>query len=211
MVKIIVIIGIVLVVLVALAAVVFVFFRPLPDVSAYEPLVEPRIVTLPSLKVVEIELSGPAETVLPGAFAELFGAYYGMKETPKGPSQSAPRLRCAFEECFKFDSPEKPQSIEMKVGIPVPDSVVALPPTKPNAKYTVKLATWEYGETAEILHKGPYDKEQPTIERLVAYADEHGYEPTGVHEEEYLIGPGMFGADPVKYYTVIRHPLRRKQ
>lgn len=59
---------------------------------------------------------------------------------------------------------------------------------------------------AEILHIGPYSAEVPTTERLQSYIKEKGYRVIGVHEEEYLKGPGMFGkGNPEKYYTIIRY------
>ena len=75
----------------------------------------------------------------------------------------------------------------------------------------VELATWEYGEVAEILHVGPYSEETPTIERLHAFIGVSGYEIRGDHEEEYLRGPGMpfIRVSPEDYYTIIRYQVRK--
>ncbi|MDP2984459.1 MAG: GyrI-like domain-containing protein [Candidatus Latescibacter sp.] len=65
---------------------------------------------------------------------------------------------------------------------------------------------------AEILHIGPYDREEPAITRLTAFIKDKGYSIVGDHEEEYLKGPGMFSkGNPEKYYTIIRYRVEKAQ
>jgi hypothetical protein len=72
------------------------------------------------------------------------------------------------------------------------------------------LATWEYGEVAEMLHLGPYDQEQPATQRLMDFINAQGYTIAGEHEEEYLKGPTMFSkGDPEKYATIIRYRVKK--
>ena len=72
------------------------------------------------------------------------------------------------------------------------------------------LTTWEYGDVAEMLHVGPYDREEPTIAKLKQFIKECGYEIVGEHEEEYLKGPGMFSkGNPDKYLTIIRYRVKK--
>ena len=52
------------------------------------------------------------------------------------------------------------------------------------------VATWTYGDVAEILHVGPYNAEQPDIERLLRYIDSQGYRVVGDHEED-IKGPNV--------------------
>jgi effector-binding domain-containing protein len=137
----------------------------------------------------------------------LFRTYYALKETPKGPKQAPPRLRCSIPESFKFDETAPEKTLEATVGLPVPETVISLPKSANSGPIKVKLADWEYGETAEILHIGSYAKEQPTIAKLLDYIKSQGFVPAGIHEEEYIIGPGMSGATPEKYYTIIRYPV----
>jgi effector-binding domain-containing protein len=67
------------------------------------------------------------------------------------------------------------------------------------------ITTWAYGDVAEILHVGPYNAEQPDIERLLNFISAQGYRLVGEHEEEYVKGPGMmFSGDPQQYLTIIR-------
>jgi hypothetical protein len=37
-----------------------------------------------------------------------------------------------------------------------------------------------------------------------------GYEMAGMHEEEYLVGPGMGNAPPESYRTIIRYQVKKK-
>jgi hypothetical protein len=74
----------------------------------------------------------------------------------------------------------------------------------------VAIATWAYGDVAEILHVGSYSTEQPDIERLRAFIDSQGYRVVGDHEEEYVKGPGMiFAGDPDTYLTIIRLRVKK--
>jgi hypothetical protein len=95
--------------------------------------------------------------------------------------------------------------------MPVPDSVTSLPSQDTGESgLRVTLTTWEYGDVAEILHVGPYDREERTIARLTGFIKECGYEPVGDHEEEYLKGPGMFSqGNPDKYLTIIRYRVKK--
>jgi hypothetical protein len=72
------------------------------------------------------------------------------------------------------------------------------------------VSTWEYGEVAEILHLGPYNREEPTMQRLKEFIREQGYVIVGGHEEEYIVGPtpGEKG-DPEIYMTIIRYRVRK--
>ena len=61
------------------------------------------------------------------------------------------------------------------------------------------------GLCAQILHRGPFTDEGPTIERLHAYIVERG-QLTGKHHEIYL--SDIRKAAPSKWKTIIRQPMR---
>ena len=72
------------------------------------------------------------------------------------------------------------------------------------------LTTWEYGEVAEVLHIGPYDREEPTLQRLREFVQVEGYALVEEHEEEYIRGPTMAGpGDPEQYLTILRYRVVR--
>src|SRR5271157_2072999 len=63
------------------------------------------------------------------------------------------------------------------------------------------------GLCAQILHKGPYAAEKPTIEKLHAFIREHGLTFAGSHHEIYLSDPGRAAAERMK--TIIRQPVKK--
>jgi len=90
-------------------------------------------------------------------------------------------------------------------ALPLPDSVAGLAAGTTGAKIEI----WPYGEVAEILHLGGYDKEPPTVEKLLKFVAAKGYAVAGPHEEEYLKGPGM-APGPDDYWTIIRYQVKKK-
>lgn len=69
----------------------------------------------------------------------------------------------------------------------------------------VKLTAQPSGAQARIMHVGPYDQEQPTVGRLLAFVREAGYRPGRHHIEVYLSDPARVPPDRTR--TVIRMPV----
>jgi hypothetical protein len=63
------------------------------------------------------------------------------------------------------------------------------------------------GMAAQVLHRGPYSEEGPTIERLHRFIEQQGCHLTGKHHEIYLGDPRR--AAPEKLRTIIRQPVAR--
>lgn len=183
----------------------FLFAMGGPNEAQFEYLKDPQVRILPDLKVLQVEVKGEPELVGSQAFGLLFKTYFQLKGVPKGPRQPAPRARWPLS----LDTP-KGQWIG-RYAMPVPESVDSLPgPETGESGLRVSLTTWDYGEVAEILHVGPYDREEPTISKLTQFVKESGYEPLGEHEEEYIKGPGMFSqGNPDKYLTIIRYRVKK--
>jgi len=70
----------------------------------------------------------------------------------------------------------------------------------------LRLERLEEGLAAQIMHLGPYEEEEPTIERLHAWVAAQGYELRGRHHEIYLGDPRRTAPERLK--TVLRHPVR---
>jgi hypothetical protein len=185
----------------------FLFTMRGPSAAQFEYLKDPQVRILPDLKVLQVEAKGDPGVVGGQAFALLFKTYFQLKGVPKGPKQPAPRARWPLA----LDTP-KGEWIG-RYAIPVPESINALPSQGEGTPgLRVELTTWEYGDVAEVLHVGPYDKEEPTIARLKQFIKDCRYEIVGDHEEEYLRGPGMFGkGNPKKYLTIIRYRVKKAQ
>ncbi len=70
----------------------------------------------------------------------------------------------------------------------------------------MRFEEFEEGAAAQILHVGPFSEEGPTIERVHAFIEESGHTRAGKHHEIYLTD--IRRADPAKWKTVIRQPMR---
>ena len=70
----------------------------------------------------------------------------------------------------------------------------------------LRLERFHEGRAVQILYLGPYSAEGPTIERLHAFAREHGYQLRGKHHEIYLSDPRRTAPEKIK--TVIRQPVQ---
>lgn len=70
----------------------------------------------------------------------------------------------------------------------------------------VRMETWEEGLCAQVMHRGPYAEEGPTVARMHAFIAEEGYLPAGKHHELYLSDPRRVA--PEKMKTVLRQPVR---
>ncbi len=206
----------VIIVVVVLAAAGGFFFMLMkgPDLAKYEHLREPRITVLPDITVLaaSFETSGDG---LKEVFGFLFKTYFKIKGVPKRPGKMPPPV-ARYENALDFEmESDKRKAILEKIiwkgvaALPLATDIVDLPDVQ-NKTLTARIAHWHYGETAEILHIGPYDQEPPTVRRLMEYIKEQGYEISGLHEEVYLRGPGTPLSKPEKYYTLIRYPVKKR-
>jgi effector-binding domain-containing protein len=177
-----------------------------PDLSQYMALKDPALRTMPPQRVLMVTAQGTPGKAGKKAFGLLMKTYFGLKGVPKGgPGFKAPRARWPLPATV----PES-QWIGL-YAMPIPDSIKAMKLPSPPEGMTIQLTTWQYGRVAEILHVGPYDKEQPAIQQLHEFIENNGCRIAGMHEEEYLKGPGMFfRGDPKKYHTIIRYQVQEK-
>ncbi len=170
----------------------------------YEHLVQPQISEKVPQKMLVYEAVGNPNETVGNAFGALFSTFFKLKKDHEM-DMAAPLARW----------PKGPDvSMDEWVGIyamPVAETVTEIPEKAQEEHPDLKLETWKYGLVAEILHKGSYASEGPTVEKLHKFITDSGYEISGLHEEEYLKGPGMFGpGNPDKYVTIIRYPVTRK-
>lgn len=174
--------------------------------SEYEELKErPRLRSMNSQKMLVLTGYGDPDKASGEAISALFKAYYQLKHAIKDLPPAAPRARWLQpvgkpkEEWAGF------------FGVPVPEEADRSMLSEDAREAGITIEHWDYGEVAEIMHEGPYDKEESDVETLHRFIDEQGYRIAGMHEEEYIKGPGMiFRGNPDKYLTIIRYPVVRK-
>ena len=185
-----------------------------PDLSKYEQLKNPRITTIPDTNVLEV----PFETSTEGlkeVFAYLFKNYFKLKGVPKRAAKMPPpAARYENELDFKMEAGKRKTVFNNMIwkgvaAIPLPADITSFSAIR-HKNLTAGITRWQYGETAEILHIGPYEKEAPTVNRLKQYIEKQGYELSGFHEEVYLRGPGSAFSKPDNYYTIIRYSVKKK-
>ncbi len=193
--------GIIIIIIVALAAAALIIFRG-PDLTPYMHLTMPAISQKADQTMLVVEMSGNPDTQAGKAIKLLYGTYFSLRGVTKDFSKLIPRAR------WNADDQASPELWKGYFALPVPDTLTTLPIIEPQANMTVSIQKWEYGTVAEILHAGPYENEQPTIDKLQYYITQNGYKIIGSHEEEYLKGPGMLGkGNPKKYLTIIRYRI----
>lgn len=69
----------------------------------------------------------------------------------------------------------------------------------------IKFKVLEEGLAMQMMHKGPYDKEEESIALLHEFIKNNGYTKVGLHHEIYLNDPRRTAADNLK--TIIRQPI----
>lgn len=71
----------------------------------------------------------------------------------------------------------------------------------------VELADVDEGECVQVLHKGPYADEEPTISAMHAWVAEQGLSLRGPHHEVYLSDPKR--TKPERLKTILRHGVSK--
>jgi len=199
---------------VVIAAVFFLMMVKGPDLQKYEFLKKPRITSLPETLVLEVPFETSTEG-LKNVFGFLYKTYFRIKGVSKRASAAIPPM-ARYENNLDFAMDEEKRADAFKnivwkgsAAIPLKPDTTTLPKLK-HDKLSARLSHWKYGETAEILHIGPYEEEAPTIKKIRDFIDSQGYEIAGFHEEVYLRGPGLPWNKPENFYTIIRYPVRKR-
>ncbi|HEX6606310.1 MAG TPA: GyrI-like domain-containing protein [Chloroflexia bacterium] len=163
--------------------------------------IAPQILEMPAQKMAVVYTRGDPNSAGPDMMPALYGAVYNLKFALKkqGRDFKVAKLRARW-----LDAHLVPRDQWQGVwALPIPDDTTELVQKKPGIE--VKIETWEYGTVAQILHRGPFSTEGPTVARLHAFIEETGYEIAGPHEEEYLTT-----LDAKNQKTLIRYPVRKK-
>jgi len=69
----------------------------------------------------------------------------------------------------------------------------------------MRFERFHEGLSAQVLHRGSYGKERPTLERLYSFVRDQGFLPTGKHHEIYLSDPST--TPPGRLRTIVRQPV----
>lgn len=183
-------------------------------------------ILVPPVKVIAVEGNEPpASEQFQRAIGSLYGVAYTLKMGLKFNKLPQPEgyfdykvgaLEALWwsESGTTFDI-HNPKTLRWKIYLMVPDFVsegllaeakVQASEKHPETDYgLVRLETLDEGACVQALNVGPYDKEDPTIEKLHAYIREHHLVETGPHHEIYIGDPNRTA--PEKLKTVIRYSV----
>jgi len=162
---------------------------------------DPVILEMPSQTMAVVMGRGSPSRVFPEVLPALYGSVYALKFDLKNRGLESFKVTAPRARYPDLDLRPKEDWL-IVAGIPVPDDTDRLPQKKPGIE--VKVQRWEYGTVAQVLHLGPYDHEQGSVERLKEFVEASGYEIVGPHEEEYLSRP-----DARTIKTVVRYRVKR--
>ncbi len=163
----------------------------------------PRIRTLPAATMAVVHTDGDPNVVGPPTMSALYGAAYALKFAQKKAGQDFPvgALRARWPDAHVAGR----AGWHGIWGLPIPDGTTALVQKAPDVPVTIE--TWAYGTVAEVLYRGAYADESPTIAALHAFIAAQGYALAGPHEEEYLTRPGAKVQKTIIRYVVTPAPV----
>lgn len=139
-------------------------------------------------------------------FNALYGTAYGTKfkvYKPQGKQMTFGKLIGRWP-----DAHLKPKDQWTGIwGLPVPSFVKTSDLIQKDPDMPVTVEVWKYKDVAQILHKGPYAEEGPTVQLLHEFIKTQGYHIEGnSHEEVYLTSP-----DTKNQKTIIRYKVSKRK
>jgi len=195
--------------------------------ALYLPKTTPSFLSVPALSYLTIKGQGaPASEGFQKAVETLFSLSYGLKFAPRKDLQIDGYVEYAvypLEGLWDIteEAVEKVQwtkdDLVYTLMIRQPDFIKAEHVEAVKAKLAkkallldlVKLETIEEGETAQILHVGPFDLEPASFQKLEAFIQEKGFErPFKTHKEIYLSDFNKTSPDKLK--TILRISVKKR-
>lgn len=197
----------------------------------YMPKNKPSIVTVPSMNYIAVRGNGDPNAE-DGAYKAAIGVLYGIAFTIKMSKMGDHHIEGYFdyvvpplegfwwqEGVCGFDYGHK-ETLNWISVIRLPDFVTkadfdwAVETVQRKKKMdcsSAEFLTIEEGLCVQIIHIGPYDGEPASVALMDAFLAENGYlndfTDIRLHHEIYLSDPRK--ADPAKWKTVIRHPIKK--
>jgi hypothetical protein len=184
----------------------------------YPPVGQPVLVDVPEMRYLMVDgRGGPADPAFQQAIGALFAASFTAKFAVKRRDPNDDFTVMPLEAMFWTPGdgpPSDPHELSWTAMIVQPPAVTdelahgAIGETLDRglpAAARVRIERFREGLAAQVMHVGPYDEEEPTIEKLRAFIAEHDYPLRGRHHEIYLSDPRRTPPDRLK--TVIRQPV----
>lgn len=194
---------------------------------AYKSKTKPQTICIPEELYIKVDGEGaPSSQAFQEAVQIVYGLIYSIKfwdknhKPPKGydkfkvaPLEGIWRAKSGKE----FDL-KKPEDWQWTVLMRVPEFVTksffdkvmndVVSKKKSDIYKKARLETTHEGLCAQLLHIGPYDQEKGSLDKLIDFVEDNGYEIYGRHHEIYMNDPSKVA--PEKFKTILRYPIRKK-
>jgi hypothetical protein len=186
----------------------------------YQPKETPALVTVPAFEFLAVDGEGDPNTS--EEYANAVGALYTMAYTLKfavkkesGTDYGVLPLEGLWwaDDWLDFTQANKANwKWTMMIRQPVAVTPEQFAGAQAKAKTKVgpvadhvRLVMVDEGESAQMLHRGPYADEAPNIARLHEFIEAAGRRPRDKHHEIYLTDPSRTKPDRMR--TVLRQPV----
>lgn len=151
-----------------------------------------------------IKMSKMSGNQPPGYFEYVVPPLEGLWSCEDGPFVFAKREKWIWTSMIR-----QPEFVTHEVYLNARDEIAK---KKPEIDVTkVRFETLEEGLCVQIMHNGPYDQEQSSIDHIFQYIEENNlqvdFESGRRHHEIYLSDPRRCKPENLK--TVIRYPVKR--
>ncbi len=192
----------------------------LQDKDLYQPTDEPTLVTVPEFDFLAVDGTGDPNTsdAYAAALSVLYTAAYTLKFAVKKASGTDYRM-LPLEGLWWSDEPADftrddksgwQWTMMIRQPVSVTEVQVAAARDKARAKAggladQLRLVAFAEGPSAQLLYRGRYADEGPSIKRLHEYIAANGLLLRGKHHEIYLSDPNR--TTPERTRTVIRQPV----
>jgi hypothetical protein len=187
----------------------------------YRATTTPSLVDVPRLRFLMID--GHGDPNVAPAFRESVSAIYGVSYAVKFALKRAAVLDYTVmpleglwwvPDMARFSTAAKATwnwTIMIMQPNEVTDAVYTAAVVKARSKASplidrVRLEDFNEGRCVQVLHRGPYSSEGPTIAMLHEFIGAHGLSLHGKHHEIYLSDPRRAAPEAMK--TIIRQPVR---
>ena len=199
----------------------------------YQPATKPSIIDIPEMVFIAVDGCGNPNTC--EAYKEALEILYGLSFTIKMSKMSGTQPEGYFEyvvppleglwsvESIDFDGTNVTDKDRFQWTSMIRQPEFVTEEVFENARNTLKhkkpglpvekarLMRLTEGLCVQIMHKGSYDEELQSIEKMKAYLIAEGYEEDfsadRLHHEIYLSDPRRCAPERLK--TVIRHPIKK--
>lgn len=195
--------------------------------SYYKARSTPEIIDVKEDKFLSLMgMGAPEDELFQNSIMTIYPVAYSVKKYYKeqGMDFVVPKMECFWwvESNKPFDeTPRKEWFWEIIIRMPeyvdamrVDEIISEVIRTKKNLSLAneVYLKKMTEGKSVQAMHIGSYEEELPTINRMLQYAEQQGYELNGRHHEIYISDPRKTPEERLK--TILRYavkPVAHKQ